>query len=487
MGRRLVVLPEAPRRGVALVRVSKAKGRDDLISPELQRTAIADYAVRQGIDVVEWVEALDESASRARSPWWRRLEAAVGAVEAGDRDVVLVWKVSRAARHRRNWAVALDRIEVAGGTLESATEGLDATTSTGRLARGMLAELAAWESEVKGEQWKETHARRRSQGLPHAGGQRLGFSYTKEAGYTVDPELAPVVVELYRRYLSGLGYRQLVEWLGAQGITSPRHADRKPWTTRGIAYYLDCGIAAGKLYVGGEHLAGAHPAIITEATWEAYLRERRHRAGLSPRTVAATTVLAGMVRCASCGYGMRSKKDQRYGPGYLYVCQTQGCTAPVTVTRSRAEQAVLDWLEPYARDVEVAAERTSASKADRALARGEAARLSREIARLTEQLTRLTVLLAAERIGEEEYSAARSELLTDRDTAAAELQRAQDRAAGPALPAPGPIVHLLDEWETLPVLARRQMLRPLVCAVVATKRPGQRPTLQVVPAWEQLP
>lgn len=106
MSRRLAAVPDAPRRAIALIRVSKARGRDDLISPQLQRTAIADYASRSGIDVVEWVEALDESASRSRSPWWRRLE-------------------------------------VAGGTLESATEGLDTTTSTGRLARGMLAELTA--------------------------------------------------------------------------------------------------------------------------------------------------------------------------------------------------------------------------------------------------------------------------------------------------------------------------------------------------------
>ena len=172
--RRLAAVPDAPRRGIALIRVSKARGRDDVSSPQLQRTAIADYAAGRGIDVVEWVEALAESASRSRSPWWRRLEAAVAAVEAGERDVVLVWKDGRAARHRRNWAVALDRIEVAGGTLETATEGLDTTASTGRLARGMLAEMAACESEQKGEVWKETHARRRAQGMPHAGGPRLG-------------------------------------------------------------------------------------------------------------------------------------------------------------------------------------------------------------------------------------------------------------------------------------------------------------------------
>ena len=153
------------RRGLGLVRVSKARGREDLISPELQRSAIETYAKRKGIEVTEWVEALDESGSQERSPWWRTLEGVVGKVEAGDIDVVVVWKFSRAARHRKRWAVAVDRIEVAGATIESATEDVDPTTSTGRLTRGLLAELAAWEAEVKAEGWREVKDRRRALGL----------------------------------------------------------------------------------------------------------------------------------------------------------------------------------------------------------------------------------------------------------------------------------------------------------------------------------
>jgi site-specific DNA recombinase len=149
----VVAVPDAPRRGCPLIRVTKARGRDDLISPQPQRQRDGgDYFRGRSIDVVEWVEALDEYASRARSPWWRRLEAAVTAVEAGERDVVLVRKVSRARGTAGTWGVAVDRIQLAGGTLRLATEELDTTTSTGRLGRGMLARLSAWESEAKGQQ-----------------------------------------------------------------------------------------------------------------------------------------------------------------------------------------------------------------------------------------------------------------------------------------------------------------------------------------------
>jgi len=204
------------------VRVSKARGRDDLISPELQRTAIEDHARRSGIAIIDWREVLDESASRERSGWWATLEEAIEQVEAGTLDVLVLWKYNRAARNRRRWAVALDRIEVAGGQIESATEGLDTTTSTGRLARGMLAELAAWEADKIGETWKETHARRTANGLPHSGRPRFGYLYTREHGYQPDPETAPILVQMYERFAGGDSVRSIAKWLNTLGARTTR-------------------------------------------------------------------------------------------------------------------------------------------------------------------------------------------------------------------------------------------------------------------------
>src|SRR5690348_7596899 len=85
----LRAVPDAPRRALGLVRVSKA--RDDMISPELQRTAIEDHAARRGHRIVAWMEGLDESASRERSKWWKRLDEVIALVEAHEIDVVLVW------------------------------------------------------------------------------------------------------------------------------------------------------------------------------------------------------------------------------------------------------------------------------------------------------------------------------------------------------------------------------------------------------------
>ncbi|MEB0303633.1 hypothetical protein, partial [Mucilaginibacter sp. 5C4] len=80
---------------------------------------------------------------------------------------------------------------------------IDTTNSSGRFARGILAELAAFESERAGEQWQETHRRRWRNGLPHSGRPRFGYTYDKSTFYSIDPETGPIVAEMYARYIAG--------------------------------------------------------------------------------------------------------------------------------------------------------------------------------------------------------------------------------------------------------------------------------------------
>jgi site-specific DNA recombinase len=495
-GRRLAAVPDTPRRAVALIRVSKARGRDDMVSPELQRTAIEEYARQHAIDVAEWVEALDESASRSKSPWWRRLEQAVAQVEARERDVVLVWKVSRAARHRRNWAVALDRIEVAGGTLESATEGLDTTTSTGRLARGMLAELAAWEAEVKGEQWKEAQERRRRMGLPHGGHPRFGYVYERGVGYSVDPEAGPLLADLYRRYLAGEGHTTLARWLNRTGVPTVKQA-RSGWSVQAVIRLLDSGFGAGLLRrEDGTWLPGAHPAVITAAEWAEYQRLRRARWSTPARVREPAYPLTGLVRCAivlpdgrRCGSSMVAASDSRHGPGYMYRCNSRysGGTCPgVWATRAQVERAVVRWLaEEVAGDVEARAEGKAARRAAAAEARLERKQLGRELARWDAALGRARGFLIDETLSRAEYEAEKARLVERRDEIGVRLE--QLRVETDALTGPSVAVArgLAADWDTLGVKHRRDLLATLIRRVDVS--PGVRGAqkINVVPLSER--
>jgi site-specific DNA recombinase len=184
-------------RAVAYVRVSMA--RDGGISPELQMAAITQHCRRCGYQLATVLEDLDLSGRVWRG---RQFEEALWMLEHDEADVIVVWRWSRVSRNRLDWAVAVDRVEAAGGRLDSATEPFDVGTPTGRFARGMLAEFAAYESDRMGDLWREVRERRARLGLPVTGRAQLG--YLKVGGaYVPDRRTGPVVRNLYRRFNEG--------------------------------------------------------------------------------------------------------------------------------------------------------------------------------------------------------------------------------------------------------------------------------------------
>lgn len=484
---RLRTVSDAPRRGIALIRVSKVAGRgEDLLSPTLQRTAISDHAARHGIDIIEWVEALDESASAARSPWWRRLDDAVTKVESGQLEVVVVWKFSRAARHRRRWAVAIDRIEVAGGSLESATEDLDARTSAGRLGRGVLAEVAAFEADVKSEQWRETHADRIRRGLPAHGGPRWGYVYDRATGYRPDEKLGPVLADLYRRYTAGESAGNLCRWLNQYGLRTTRG---NRWEPRVLLGWLDRGFGAGLLFLEQEkrYVPGVQEPVVTEAEWKAYLVQRASQRQTPSGSKQAKYPLSGLVRCGCCGDPMYLGP---YGRGGVlrYRCKrlarrwyevgVEPCPGRGSVRRDVVEPKVLEWLAALVADIDEAAKLAKASEVRRLVAEQDTARLHREITALDKALARLTVSHATGLVPDKAYADARDEMEAVKAPLVAQLEMAEYAVTRPA---PDFDVYrgLLVEWDTIPVARRRQLLGELVAFVEVV--PGRVPRVRVVP------
>lgn len=463
-----------------------------MISPELQDTAIGDFCRARGYQITERMEGLDESGSRAKSRWWAKLDAAVAMVEAGQVDVIVVWKFSRTARNRLKWAVALDRVEAAGGRLESATEQVDTTTSTGRFTRGMLAELNAFEAERIGEQWKETHARRVKAGLHHTGGRRHGYTYTAEKTWVPDPETAPIVVSLYEQYVAGRGLQSLAGWLRAVGL--PPRIDGTQWRTHGVSTFLHSGFAAGLIYVHDPlcdcrdvgrckrrvWLDGAHEPIISSRLWKSYLKERERRSGTPSRLLSPRTPLAGLVRCGACGWGMRSMGAVRSG----YQCSNELCPAPTSVRQPRAEALAKEWLAGYAHDVERQAELAASQRESSAAAGAAKARLSRQVLKLDAELTALTRGYVSGVVPEAAYTAARDELLAEKATAEAGLAEATAATSvrRPSRPAVG---GLLKRWDTTSAADLNSVLRDLL-RVVVTRGPW-RSEVRVVAAWEWSP
>lgn len=456
-----------------------------MMSPEVQRVAITDYAAARGYEVTGWLEGIDESGSRAKSAWWARLDQAVAAIEAGEYDVLVVWKFSRTARHRLRWAVAIDRVEEAGGRLESATEQVDTTTSTGRFTRGMLAELNAFEAERIGEVWREVHSRRVASGRPHTGKPKWGYRYDPASkSHLPDPETGPVLAQMYERYVAGESVYQLVRWLNAHGH---RTSENGYWSDRALRRVLDSGFASGRFVSGGELHAGVHEPLIGEPLWQAYLDAREIRRQRPARTERSQYLLSGLVRCQRCG---RSMVAGQFGSARSpkYRCKTGSAIGPEVcrggyIMAHLVEAEVYRWLEQRAAKVDTSRHGRAVVRSQQTLARADEKRLAREVGRVEEGLARLALQDATAPMPSAVYQRARTELEQQHAALQASLAEAKRATRSLDVNPAAAARDLLATWDRRPVENRREALRKLISHVdVLPGRP--RGQVTVVGLWE---
>jgi len=444
-------------RVVGYIRVSKEGGRGkDLVSPQIQQTAIENHCKAQGYDLLDIVTDIDKSGRLWKN---RQIEDQVARIESGSLDGIVVWKLSRLARDRKDMNVAIDRIESVGGIIESATEPND-RTSSGRFARGVLSEMAAFESERMSDTWREVHEQRSKAGLPHYGPQRLGYSYIPRQGtnkdladrgvYIIDDEQVEIVRELYARYLKGEGLSTLTTWLRAEGVVGARG---KPWSRFGVAYYLRSGFAAGLLHVHNPdghkdpqnrlcrnsrgscsnriHVQGSHPAIITEQTWHQPQAEQQRRRVAPVRSRVPVSKLAGVVICTGCGRPMQLQASSGK-PRWAYVCRSKrltvdGCSNPGWVRRDVCESVAEDWLRSGAADeVEKLTQMSSP-----AVTLARRTRLTRRLLEIDAETARLLRLAVSLEMPEDAVRVVRAELIAEQKAAQTELDRLpeEDRPA----------------------------------------------------------
>lgn len=454
--------------------------REESISLELQEAACRRHCEERGYHVVAVESDPGISGRTFNRPAVKRV---MEAVEAGQVDVVILWKWSRMSRSRRDWAIAADRVDVAGGRIESATEDIDVSTSHGRLARGMMVEFAAFESERIGDQWKEAHQRRVNMGLPANGKPRFGYR-RKGEGFEPDPETGSVLADLYRRYISGESFYALVKTLNDNGIdtVSGYGTSGGKWSQRSLQRVLDSGFGAGLIRSHEEHFPGLHEAVIAEYEWKDYLaaRDRRRVHRGSERS---TYMLSGMVRC-ECGSSMVAGQF-----GWKRVPKFR-CKAAAEkrahdggyVTAHVLDNEVKVWLQNVVSDLSEVATAEAGLQSKRSQASANLSKLGASLMRTEQAITRLTVSFAEGILSDGAYRSAVKELEEKRDGLTTTIKSAESERR--SIPVSVEVVQaLLDDWDIIGIEQRREMLRGLVRhVVVKPQRP--RSEVTVVPIWE---
>ncbi|MFC8873251.1 recombinase family protein [Streptomyces ardesiacus] len=494
--------------------------REEMISVDIQKSVVEEAAARKNRYVAEWIVDPDATGRNFK----RRVMDAIEIVEDPARveRELWSWKFSRFGRSRHGVAINLARIESVGGELVSATEEVDAKTAVGRFTRGMLLEIAAFESDRAGEQWKETHELRRSLGLPATGGKRFGYKWhprvlpdgeggwrTQDEWYEVIAKHAEPAHEAVERYNAGkTGYGNIARWWNDLGLLNTRGA---PWQDQTVKWYMDSGFPAGLLVVHKpdsgcpnparcqkrdhyDYRPAEHEAIWDGDEWDNY-RDRRESRRVTPaRALNPVYPLAGLPKCGICfsdhpkRAAARIHQKNKENPGYAYRCgpRSRGLVdhEPVWVRRALVEEEVHRWLGGVREEIDaiisgrivlpkprIAPDVTKKRK-----------RLEREIAKLQGALDRATKGLSMGDIPRDSYLRTRDSLNGDIAAKQTELD-----ALGPEQPAepPSPVPHretilgLIAEWDTISVASKRLALAKLIRRVELW--PGDR--VEVIPVW----
>lgn len=321
-------------RLVGCVRVSRVSGRhgDSFISPRQQRDRIKSHAAAQGHTVVGWQEDLDQPGSTMNRPG---LEEALLMVERGDADGIAVAKLDRFARSVAGAARTLERLESAGGVLVAVDLGMDTSTPAGRLMRNVLVALAEFELDRIRENWRDSTARAVGRGVHIAKVPPFGYRRRDDGRLEPDPEHAPLARHVFEMRADGERWKDIAAFLDQY---APRAEGVWPWQTVWA-------IVARRTYLGeafqGEIVnPDAHEAIVDRDLWErAQSSERR------PPQRGGGALLAGLVRCAACGYTMTRAGDG--ARGYTnYRCRGRHsagvCPEPARISERRADDFVIE-------------------------------------------------------------------------------------------------------------------------------------------------
>lgn len=449
----------------------------DTVSPELQEHAGRAYAASNGYHVAAVITDLNRTG---RTLQRRSVQEAISYVERGEATVIIVWKWSRLSRSRRDFAVTCDTVESIGGRVESSTEPADTTTATGRLSRGILAEFAAFESDRVGEIIKEVQDNRVRQGLPGNGKDRFGYTNVNKR-FVVDPTTGPALAHAYRAYIGGAGYTAVARWLNDHGYVTTYGSHFRHGTVR---LMLDSGFGAGLMLHRGELVQGIHEPVITPGEWQRYVEARDRRTTLAPRAKASRYLLVGLIKCGMCGFTMTVRPDRRKHLWYRCKSRSElGCPNGM-VKLGVVEAEVFGWLRRWVDDIDAAAKAVRAQQQRIEISADRAAALRRQIGEQDAALTRLTMDRARnpDLVPEVAYIAARNEFTAVRARLVEELEEVQ-RAITPA-PAVDVAEYrgVVEEWDTIPLEARREALRRILRRVRVWARPLK---VECVPTWAE--
>lgn len=220
-------------KALGYIRVSTEGQAAEGVSLEAQEAKIRAYC---GLNDIQLVRVLcDAAMSGKRADNRPALQDALSAIQHGEANALVVYKLDRLARNTVDALTIAKRLDQRGATLHSLTEKLDTGSAMGRFFFTLVASLAEMERGIIAERTSAAHAFKRSRGEA-TGHAPFGYALASD-GRSLTPVAREQAAlnEIRRLLAAGKSQRGIVFKLNAKGIPAKCGG---PWTRASLRSVL---------------------------------------------------------------------------------------------------------------------------------------------------------------------------------------------------------------------------------------------------------
>jgi site-specific DNA recombinase len=206
-------------------------------------------------------------------------DEAVEACVTGEAQGLIVAKLDRFARSLSGALTTIERLERAGAGFISVAENIDTSTPAGKFQQNIFLALAQMERERIAESWESSRRNAVEKRRIHVASKTpTGYLRAEDKTLIPDPATAPAIRDIFRLRAEGNGWSRLRDHLRERGVKSPYGGN---WTPQGLKNIVRNRVYLGEARSGAYRCKDAHPALVSQAEWDAAQRAR----GVVPPTL----------------------------------------------------------------------------------------------------------------------------------------------------------------------------------------------------------
>lgn len=323
----------------AYIRVSTTKQGQEGVSLAEQKSAIRQYADREGLSITGWFEETVTAAKRGRPVF----SAVLDQIRAGEAAGLIVHKLDRGTRNLDEWIILRD-LHKEGIDLRIVVENIDLSTRSGRMIGNFQAIIAEDYIENLRQETLKGQMGRLKQGLTPWAAPVGYLDNGKGKPKTIDPVKGPLVRQMFELYASGnFGLRQLAKQMQSLGLTN---AAGGTLSKTCISKALNNPFYMGRILVRkwGKTFEGAHEPLISKSLFYAVQDTLSGKAG--SKVCKHSYRYSRCFKCKHCGYSLIGERQK----GRIYYrCHTRSC--PMTGVREEfIDQTINTFLEQVTLD-----------------------------------------------------------------------------------------------------------------------------------------